>query len=311
MLEVFYSTLTQMLVMFFFIIIGYVLNKCKILPEDTSVVLSKLENYVLVPALVMNNFMQYCTVESISKKYPLVLYSIGVLAIALVIALVLSGVFTKDAYQKNIYKYALTFGNFSFMGTAVIKAMYGDDMLFNYLMFVLPLNLMVYTWGMIILIPKKTGINPLKNLLNPVFIGMILGAVIGLLDLSKYLPKFFTDTVSSAGACMAPIAMILTGFVVANYDLKKLLLQGRVYIATALRLIVLPTLFVLGLKALGADQTTLIVALMAYATPLGLNTVVFPAAYGGDTTTGASMALISHTIAVITIPLMFAVFIGA
>ena len=119
-----------------------------------------------------------------------------------------------------------------------------------------------------------------------------------------------TDTISSASACMAPIAMILTGFVVANYDLKKLLVQGRVYFATVLRLIVLPSIFVLGLKAVGADQTTIIVTLMAYATPLGINTVVFPAAYGGDTTTGASMALISHTIAVITIPIMFAIFIG-
>lgn len=300
-----------MLVMFLFIIIGYLLNKFKILPNDTSIVLSKLENFVLVPALVMNNFMTNCTLKNISDKYPLIIYSAAVLVIALIISLILSGFFTKDAYQKNVYKYALTFGNFSFMGTAVIKAMYGDDMLFNYLMFVLPLNLMVYTWGMIILIPKKSGINPIKNLLNPVFIGMILGAVFGIFDISKFMPKFFTDTVSSAGSCMAPIAMILTGFVVANYDLKKLLLQGRVYIATALRLIVLPTVFVLGLKAFGADNTTLIVALMAYATPLGLNTVVFPAAYGGDTTTGASMALISHTIAVITIPIMFTVFIGA
>ena len=82
------------------------------------------------------------------------------------------------------------------------------------------------------------------------------------------------------------------------------------YFATVLRLIVLPSIFVLGLKAVGADQTTIIVTLMAYATPLGINTVVFPAAYGGDTTTGASMALISHTIAVITIPIMFAIFIG-
>ena len=94
-------------------------------------------------------------------------------------------------------------------------------------------------------------------------------------------------------------------------DLKNLILKGRIYIATALRLIVLPTIFVLGLKMIGADETTLIVSLMAYATPLGLNTIVFPAAYRADTTTGASMALISHTIAVITIPIMFAIFIGA
>lgn len=308
--DVFYSTLTQMLVMFSFIIIGYLLNKLKILPAETSSALSKLENYVLVPALVMNNFISNCTVTNILKKYPIIIYSIIVLAAALIIATFLSGLITKDDYQKNIYKYALTFANFSFMGTAVIKAIYGDDMLFNYLMFVLPLNLMVYTWGMVVLIPKKSGTNNFKNLLNPVFAGMIIGAVIGLLNISKYIPKFLSDTISSAGACMAPIAMILTGFVVANYDIKKLLLQGKVYIATALRLIVLPTIFVLGIKAIGADRITVISALTAYATPLGLNTVIFPAAYGGDTTTGASMALISHTVAVITIPLMFTIFVG-
>ena len=43
--------------------------------------------------------------------------------------------------------------------------------------------------------------------------------------------------------------------------------------------------------------------------PLGLNTVVFPAAYGGDTTPGAGMALVSHLILVITIPVMFSIFI--
>ena len=45
------------------------------------------------------------------------------------------------------------------------------------------------------------------------------------------------------------------------------------------------------------------------ATPMGLNTIVFPAAYGGDTETGASMAMISHTLSVVTIPLMYLVFV--
>jgi hypothetical protein len=33
--------------------------------------------------------------------------------------------------------------------------------------------------------------------------------------------------------------------------------------------------------------------------------VVFPEAYGGDPKTGASMAMISHTMCVVTIPLMY------
>ena len=60
------------------------------------------------------------------------------------------------------------------------------------------------------------------------------------------------------------------------------------------------------LHFIGADKGALYLTLIAFGTPLGLNTVVFPAAYGGDTSTGASMAMISHTLCVITIPLMYA-----
>ena len=55
-----------------------------------------------------------------------------------------------------------------------------------------------------------------------------------------------------------------------------------------------------------ADKQVLVLTLFAFGTPLGLNTVVFPAAYGGDTSIGASMAMISHTLCVATIPLMYA-----
>lgn len=63
------------------------------------------------------------------------------------------------------------------------------------------------------------------------------------------------------------------------------------------------------LLLLKTDKDIIRVALCATAMPLGLNTVVFPAAYGGDTTPGAGMALVSHLISVITIPVMFSIFI--
>ncbi len=105
---------------------------------------------------------------------------------------------------------------------------------------------------------------------------------------------------------MGPLAMILTGFVIGGYNLASLLRDKKIYAATFLRLVVLPALFVGILYLIGADKTALILTLFAFGTPLGLNTVVFPAAYGGDTSTGASMAMISHTLCIITIPLMYA-----
>ena len=317
-MEIFNSTLTQMFVMFSFIIIGFVLKKKKLLPKNSATVLSKLENYVLVPALVLDTFMTYCRVDSLKENYNLILYCLLLLAVGLCIAIPLSKPFSKEKsltdeeqkYRRNIYKYALTFGNFSFLGNAVVLAVLGDKGLFHYLLFTLPLNVAVYTWGVIILIPEGNGKkSALKNLLNPVFVSLIAGLVLGLLGAKSILPDFVNNTIASAKGCMGPVAMILTGFVIGGYNIRELLTKKRVYFATGLRLVVIPAIMLLLLKAIGVSDEIMTLAVFAYATPLGLNTVVFPAAYGGDTKTGASMAMISHTLAVATMPLMYLLFV--
>lgn len=313
MIETFLATLSPMLVMFACMIIGFVLKKKRITPDNTDIVISKLENYILVPALVISTFMNYCTLESIREQSVIFIYSLIALAVALLIALSLSKLFGEaGSYQRNIYKYALTFGNFGFMGNAIVPAILGamdEEILYKYLLFTIPMQLVVYTWGITILIPKGKGkSNPLKNLLNPGVMSIAIGAFIGILGINEYMPAFLVTTIDYCKACMAPLAMFLTGFVIAGYDMKELLINGKVYIATVLRLFVIPVVILVMLKLAGASNTVLSLALFAYATPLGLNTVVFPAAYGGETRTGAAMAMISHVLCIISIPIMYALF---
>ena len=307
MKETFFATLSPMLVLFCCMVIGYVLNKKKICPQNTAAVLSKLETTVLCPALIVSTFCRYCTVASLKLNAESVLYSLLAVGVAVGLSCLLSCAFAKKGYTRSIYKYALAFGNFGFMGYALVPAILGEEALYGYMLFCLPVNLAAYTWGATILIPDgiQKG-SPLKKLLNPTVFAVALGMLLGLSGLSAHLPAFVTDTCDSLGSCMGPVAMVLTGFIVANYPLKEMVNKGRIYIAAVLRLFVLPAVFFTGLKLLGADRTTILMAFFVYATPLGLNTVVFPAAYGGDTTTGASMATISHTVCVLTIPLMFA-----
>lgn len=306
MADIFLSTLNPMLVMFVCMVVGFLLNKRNLCPENTATVLSKLENYVLCPALTINTFSKYCTVSSISQNYRSLLFSLLILAIALGISIGLTPLFTGKGYNRRVYRYALTFGNFGFMGNAIVPAIFGEEALFNYMLFTLPLSLAVYTWGISSLIPKGDDRkNPLLNLINPSVIAVSIGAVLGLTGAAGYMPAFVSSTLSGLGSCMGPIAMVLTGFLIGNYPIRKLLSNHKVYIAAVLRLFILPALFVILLKLLGADEIIIIMCLFAYATPLGLNTVVFPAAYGGDTSTGVSMATISHTVCVITIPIMY------
>lgn len=305
MLDTFVATLSPMMVMFICIIIGFSLYKGKIVPENTVAVLSKLEVNIFLPALVLSSFIGNCTVESIAAHYRLVLYGTIALALALVIGISLAGLFAKETVLRNIYRYSLVFANFGFLGNAVAGQVLGQEGLYLFILFSLPLQICVYTWGMCMLVPGKKGI-ALKNLLNPSVFAMAIGLVLGLTGIGKILPGFVTTTLGNLGNCMGPVAMLLTGAVIGSYDIPQLLRNKKVYIVAFLRLFVLPVIIVAILRLLGADKLTLTIALLAFGSALGLNTVVFPAAYGGDTSTGAAMAMISHVGAVVSIPLLYA-----
>lgn len=307
MLEGFRATLTPMLSLFLCLALGFLIKKKRMLPDDAGTVLSRLETFLILPALNFNTMLTRCTMETIRSDYRLMLYSLAVIAVAIAIAYLLAGLFEKkDDYLKNVYRYALTFSNYGYMGYAIVPLILGDDMLQKYMLFALPMNVVVYIWGTTILIPKKENRkNPLLNLLNPSMIAIVLGMICGILGLGKYAPAFLTITLGSLGNCMAPIAMLLAGFAIGDFEISKLLSDKKVYIATGLRLLVLPALLVTVLKLIGADDFMLYLCLIAYATPFGMNTVVFPAAYGGDVKPGSAMAVISSVLCVLTLPLLF------
>lgn len=308
MLETFLATLSPMLVMLICIAIGFILRKTKAAPENAATVMSRLEINVLLPARILKTFLTYCTVESITSRYETVLYGVVAVALSVAMGIPLTKVFSKEKNEQKIYRYCLIIGNFGFLGNAIVPAIMGEAAMYDYMLFTIPLNILLYAWAFNSLIPEGQGQKKSiwKRLLNPTCMAMCIGIVLGLLGVGKLLPGFISTALENLAGCMGPVAMLLTGFVVGGYDVPELLKNKRVYIVTLLRLIVLPAVIIAVLWLLGADNSTLFVALFAFSSALGLNTVVVPAAYGGDTHTGAGMAMVSHVGAIITIPLLYA-----
>lgn len=310
MLDTFFATLSPMLVMFTLMVVGFVAKKANVVPENTATVLSKLENNFFVPALMINTFMKYCTVDSLKENYSLLLYSILGLGVAFILCHPLASLFEKkDLYRRNVYKYIFIVGNFGFLGNAVILDLFGDATLYYYLLFTLPIQTLVNTWGLAIMIPKsENNASVFSRLKTPVFASIIIGAALGLTGLGRegVMPAFLSGAIGNCASCMGPVAMILAGFVIGGYDVKKMITSKRIYLITFLRLIVLPFLMLSILYLCGADERVLTFALFVFATPSGLNAVIFPAAYGGDTYTGASTAMVSSTLCILTIPLLYA-----
>jgi len=316
-MEVFSLTLNQMLVMFILIILGFLLRKGKILPKDSALTLSRLETYLLVPALNLSSMMTNCSVQNFKDNAILILYG-GILTVsAILLSYPLSKLFVKgknlDAktfYQKNIYKYALSFSNYGYVGNFLILSIWGSESLFKFQMMSIVCGIACTAWGLYVLIPKEHNrTNPIKNFLTPPLIALVLGIILGLLDVQKHTPAFVLTALSNASTCMGPVAMILAGVVIADYDIKGLIYNKAVYAVSAFRLILIPSLVMLILALLGTNKEVMTLALILFAGPIGLNTIVYPSAYGGDVKTGASMTMVSHTLAIVTIPLMYLLWI--
>ena len=318
-MDVFFLTLSQMLKMFTFIMVGYVLKKGKILPQSSELALSRLETFFFVPALCIYSWMENCTPKTLRENSVLILYGLVIIIFAIGLAYLLCGIFVRKAdteeaeYERNIYKYALTFGNYGYMGYFIVLGVWGNEMFFKYSMFTLCIGLACTSWGMAILIPKKYGNSSLESVVKRVFtppvIGITIGMVAGLLNVKEFVPDFLMSVLSDASDCMGPVAMVLAGFVIGGYDIKELFSNKKVYAASAMRLILIPAGLMVLLKILGISDEIMALVLIAYATPPGLNIIVYPAAYGGETHTGASMTMIASMLSIITIPIMYLIFV--
>ena len=282
MLDILLITLNPTLVLFVCIAVGFALRKTNILGDESAKVLAKLETWVFLPALNFATMSEYFTPSTLSTHATNLILTIIVTIFAIFLAIILSRFFYKEnCYEKNVYQYALTFANFGYMGAPLVLAVFGDVGYSYYALVNLPLWIGIYTWGMTKLIPNSE-------------------------EKGSALKRMFNAPM---------IAMLLAGITIAKFGFVKMLKNKKVYLASFFRLILIPAIVLalaFGLKELAnvvfgisIGNSILFLLFFAFATPLGLNTIVFPEAYGKSAEEGASMALVSHTLSVITLSVLY------
>ena len=318
---IFNATVGQLLMMLVLILAGFFIRRKKLISRDAHTTLSKLETLVFLPALNLSTQLTQCTSETFRENAPLILYGLPLIFIPIAISFPISQLLAsknKDKspveYERNIYKYALSFANYGFVGNFIILGIWGSEIFYKYSLFTFSFGPISLAWGLYLLIPREENQSTLKSVkkafLSPPLLAMIFGMVGGLLGLGRFVPSFIETALENASACMGPIAMLITGFVIGGYEIKPLFFSKKGYFVAFLRLIAVPSIVLLILKLFGAPEEMLILALVSFGTPVGLNSIIFPAAYGGDTRPGASMLMITQLFCVITLPLLYLLFVA-
>lgn len=310
MLTAFLTTLGEMTRILMFMVLGFGLNRLHILPKGSGAGISRLITMVLIPALLIHNNMTEFQLANVKQYSQLVLMGAflwtAVTMLSLPIAKKLSG---GDPLDRGVYLYGLSFPNTGAIGMPLSLALLGTTGLFRFNLFLVMFSIMTYAWGVGLFLDTERK-NPIKrffiHLLNPVFVSMVIGMTLGALNAKTWMPILVLNFVGDLGNIYAPLSLLLTGYTIADYPLSEMFHLPKSYVFTALRLLVYPLVAVGLVKLVGGDLLMATMAVIAFSGPSGMNVVVFPASYGRNCETGASIVMISSLLSILTVPLLYA-----
>ena len=298
----FFTTLEQMIVMFSFTLIGFILGKSGKLNSKATTNLATLQTKVFLPAMVFSSLSSNFTADKLGRGARLILISCVVMAILMVIGKLLAKLFSKDIGIRNMYTYYLTFSNFGYLAYPVVGAVFGEEALLDLIVFTIPTNIIMSTYGYSLFSKEK---NLIKNLLSPLMISVFVGMAVGLSGLGAYLPSVVTKILEMAGNTTGMNSMILTGLVLSSHRLASLFNKPKGYIASFVRLIGITAVIVPIAALIGFRNTELIGIAVLCAMPGGANSLVFSVENGLDGFEAARSCTISNIGAIITVPLVF------
>ncbi len=291
------TVFTQILILVLFAAVGFILCKARLADATQTKILSVISVYVFLPATIFRSFANNFTLEYIKGKYVLLVISLVILGVFALIFHFTVRFITRDEYRRKIYNYSLLIPNYTYMGYPLTAAIFGEEMLLNVMIFTMPLAIYIHTIGFANLTGNKISF---KSVADPSLISIVLGMIVGLSGIS--IPGFLDSILQKAGACMAPVSMLMTGMVISQFGIKKMLSNKSTYLIVAFRLLVIPAVLSLVLNLFCSPEMVAI-AVIVYCLPCGLNTIVFPRLAGRNCEDGASLAVVSNILSLITIPL--------
>lgn len=132
------------------------------------------------------------------------------------------------------------FGNVGFVGLPVVAAIFGDEMVFFASLANIPFNLALYSIGAAQLSGGAGARFDWRKVLNMPVIATLLSVVLLLSRI--HVPAVIADTISTLAGATIPLSMLIIGTSLGAISVRAALADWRVYVVSAVRLLVCPLL---------------------------------------------------------------------
>lgn len=284
----------QLLKMFLYMMVGFALVRGGVIKKGESRVVAQMLLFVFLPCTIVNSFYSG---DSSAGAGPL-MTSILLGALALIIAMAIGAVIFK---KRPIDNFSAAFSNAGFMGIPLIGMMLGSQYVIYIAGMVALLNALQWSYGQMILSgEKKAGMGALVK--NPMIIAFVLGLAVFFLPVQ--LPEILDTCLKGMAACNTPLAMIVLGMYLGESQLAKVFSDKRVYITSAVRLILVPLVTLGALCLIPAPYEIRMAVLIASCAPVGSNVAIYAQKLGLDHAYAVGLVCASTVLCIATIPLV-------
>ena len=291
-----FTVLGKIISIFLMMLVGIVCWKSGIIDDNSKEKFSRLSTQIVSPMVIFMSFqMDYDQMLLIHMGILLILaFFVFILAIGV------SQVFLrrKLGYDLAVERFAVTYANFGYMGLPLAEALLGNTGVIYMAVFIAVYNLFVWSHGIMLLEDK--GFRPGK-LVNPSLIALILGLLSFIFQIRVFESAAFA--MNAIASMNTPLAMILSGAIVAKIDFKRLLGKRRLFWVVSLRQILSAGIFCLVLRALPVEESIQMIAAIAASCPVASMTITLSIIYHRDSDYATEIFTVSTFLCILTFPL--------
>lgn len=312
--------LQQMMVLFLLMIVGYVCYRTKIITDESSKKLSAIVVNVANPCLVLGSGLsdQKVPKEELLTTLLIVIAMYGVL---MVCAFFVPRVLRVPREGRGTYGAMTVFTNLGFMGFPVLTAMYGNGALLYAAIFMIPFNILIYTYGVGALsmpdlspdFVEQKGLfagdfrSTLKKIFNVGVIACMMAII--LYFFQPPVPEFIRATITNLGNLTAPLSMMVIGASLATISLKELFVDVRLLLFSLIKLLVIPFVWMTVVCGFVEPGVLRGVCLVMVATPVASMTAMLAQQSNGDYETSSKGVTLTTILSVVTMPMLAELFL--
>lgn len=284
--------------LFILIAVGFICRKIKFLTSTTVKELTNFVLYIVTPCVIINSYQR--TYDASMLKGLLITLAAAFVSFAVNILLAHLLVRNKDEKREKTLRFGAVFSNCGYMSLPLQQAMRGDIGVFYGATYIAVFQIMLWTYGVVLMSGSIKNISIKKVLINPGVTSTVIGVILFIFSIT--LPSALHEPMVHLGNLNTPVPMIIVGFHLAGASLK---IKGiSSYVSMFLRLIISPLLMIGGLYLCGIVGDIAVVCAIAASAPVAAATTMFSDKFGGDTTLSATLVSLTTLLSIITMPLI-------